>query len=69
MSLPSMTSKPGTHVIADPDAVPAGLPITRKLHETIVAPGEINPQSKTMRAVLAAIQELEATIVQNQENH
>jgi len=45
---------------ADPDAVPEGLPITRRMHERITTDDGLNPSGRTMRAVMAAIQELEA---------
>lgn len=69
MSLPSITIKPGTHVVADPDTVPDTLPITKRMHERILTEDGINPQGRTTRAILAAIQELETALTyQRQDN-
>ena len=46
-------------VVADPDAVDATLPITRQLHRAIVTEDGMNPQSRTTRALLAAVADLE----------
>lgn len=69
MSLPSMTTKPVTHMAADPDTIPDSLPITKRMHQRITTEDGLNPQGRTMRAVLAAIQELEtAKTYQGQAN-
>ena len=67
MSLPSMTSQPVNHIVANPEAVPDTLPITKRMHERITTEDGLNPQGRTMRAVLAAIQELE--IAQTYQGH
>ena len=61
-----MTS-PAQFKVADPDSIPDYLPGTKRMHELIVTEDGYNPAGRTMRAILAAIQELEAAIIRSDE--
>lgn len=49
-------------IVATPDDIPEHLPVTKRLHERIVTEDGLNPSTRTNRAILAAIGELEAAI-------